>query len=657
MYNICIFAGTTEGRELVEFLGTQPVLVTACVATEYGETLLPTARNIKVSAKRMDELEMEHLFRTEQFDMVVDATHPYAKVVTDNLIKACQLTETSYLRLLRESEMTPKDAIFVQNIAEAVEWLSGTQGNILLTTGSKELAELAVLPDFAERAYARVLPMEESLRLCREAGLNPAHILAVQGPFSREMNVAMLRSISAAYMLSKESGANGGFDEKVAAAREAGAKLVVIGRPPQREGLNLSETLRLLCQQFGLCIRPQVTVVGIGPGSEGAMTGEVRAAIADADAVIGAKRMVEAVAGPRQTVISAIAPQAIAEQIAAHPELRRFVVAMSGDVGFFSGAKKLLPLLKNCDLRVMPGLSSLAYLCARLGTSYEDVLPVSIHGREHDLVPDVRSNARIFTLVGGDDGMGQLCRRLTEGGLGHVRMSIGEELSYPNERIIQGTAAELAEQHFRSLSVALIENDQADSSCSFGLPDETFVRINAVPMTKSEVRAVCLSKLRLTKRSVCWDIGAGTGSVSVEMARLATHGQVYAIECNEEAVRILKQNRQNFGVEEQLEIVFGSAPDACAALPAPSHAFIGGSSGNLKQIISQLLEKNQMVRIVATAITLESISELTNCIKQFSFEETEIVSLSVARSREAGRFHLMSGQNPIYIFTMQGGHI
>jgi precorrin-6Y C5,15-methyltransferase (decarboxylating), CbiT subunit len=174
----------------------------------------------------------------------------------------------------------------------------------------------------------------------------------------------------------------------------------------------------------------------------------------------------------------------------------------------------------------------------------------------------------------------------------------------------------------------------------------------AVPMTKSEVRAVCLSKLQLTEDAVCWDVGAGTGSVSVEMALLAKKGTVYAVERREDALALLEENKAAFGVENLIPVA-GVAPECCEKLPAPTHAFIGGSSGNLREIVALLLEKNPGVRIVAAAVTLESAAELTGIIKEYNFTEHEIVSLTVARDRRAGRYHLMTGQNPVYLFTMQ----
>lgn len=651
MYKLCVFAGTTEGRELVELLADQPVEVTACVATEYGEALLPPRERLTVSNRRLTAEEMEALLRREHFDLVVDATHPYASEVTENIVRACRAAGAEYLRLLRGTDAAPEGAVYVPDIESAAAYLAGTEGNILLTTGSKELAKYAALPGFAERVYARVLPMEASLVSCRAAGLGPDRIIAMQGPFSREMNIAMLRAVSARYMVTKDTGGTGGFGEKAAAAKEAGAVLVVTGRPPQREGLDFAGTVELLCRRFDLHIRPQVALAGIGPGSSGGMTVEVRQAIREADCLIGARRMLEAVRRDGQAVCEAVAPGDIVQCIRERRDCRRFAVVLSGDTGFFSGAKRLLPLLPDCETRVLPGLSSMQTLCARMGTSYEDVVPVSLHGRDGDIVPDVWQNRRVFALVGGPEGMTDLCRTLTEAGLGQVRVTAGERLGYPEERLTAGTAAELAERSFDPLSAALIENDHARPFTP-GLPDEEFQRGEAVPMTKREVRCCALSRLELTADAVCWDVGAGTGSVSIEMALLARRGKVFAIEKNESALALLAENRRKFHVSN-LEVVSGRAPEACRELPAPTHVFIGGSAGNLREIVSLVLEKNPAARLVMTAVTLESAAEMTGVMKAFGFTEAETVCLNAARSRAAGPYHLMTAQNPVYIFILQ----
>lgn len=659
MYKLCVFAGTTEGRQLIDLLAGQDVSVLACVATEYGGALLDPREGLAVSAKRMTADEMAELFERERFDLVIDATHPYASAVTENIMLACGRTDTQYLRLERGGEAAPEGVVTVPDIASAVEYLNDTEGSILLTTGSKELLSFASVRGFAERTYARVLPMEASLAACREAGLEPAHIIAMQGPFSQEMNAAMIKAVQAAYVVTKASGKAGGFEEKAAAALEAGARLLVIGRPQSAAaGLTFAETVAELERRFGIKTVPSVAVAGVGPGERAHLTAAAHASLANAQCVIGAERML-ALARPDQTAFKATAPEAIVKFINEHKEFSRFAVLMSGDVGFFSGAKKLLPLLKsrsdNFHVEVYPGISSLAYLSAKLGTSYEDVKLVSLHGRDGGIVPFAARHRRVFAIVGGENGAGKLICELSAHGLGHVRVAVGERLGYPDERIIRGSADELKGIGFDPLSCLLIENESPISSAS-GLPDAAFIR-NAeekpvVPMTKSEVRAVIMSKLRLLDDSVCWDIGSGTGSVAVEMALCSPAGRVYAIEKKPEAAALINDNAAAFGIKN-IGVIEGSAPEVCEPLPFPTHAFIGGSSGNMREIITLLLEKNPSVRIVAAAIALETAAELNACIKEFGFTETEVVSVSVAKAKKAGPYSLMTGQNPVYVFTMQ----
>ena len=279
MYKICVFAGTTEGRELIEFLSTQNISVTACVATEYGETLLPSAENLTISAKRLPIHEIITMLQENRFDLVIDATHPYATSITKSISGACAKTGTEYLRLLRGASPISEDAVYVSDVSSAVDYLNTTDGNILLTTGSKELAAFSALSDFAQRVYVRVLPMEASLETCRRVGVKLAHTIAMQGPFSQEMNAATLRFADAKWLVTKDGGDVGGFEAKAAAAREAGVRLVVIGRPPQRDGVDYAQVIDMLCKRFGCVRTPQVSIVSLGPGSRGAMTMDAQAAI------------------------------------------------------------------------------------------------------------------------------------------------------------------------------------------------------------------------------------------------------------------------------------------------------------------------------------------------------------------------------------------
>ena len=651
MNEVCIFAGTTEGRALTRLLTEKGIPVYACVATEYGQALLEPGKLLTISSGRLTQEQMEAVFREKQFECVVDATHPYASVVTENIANSCAATGTEYLRLLREESQVPDGCLWAENAKEAAVLLEAMPGNILLTTGSKELSVFSALPDFSERVYARVLPLAESLRACEEAKLPRSHIFALQGPFSTEMNLAMLRFCSASILVTKEAGSKGGFPEKVQAAREAGIKLLVIGRPPQKKGMTFEEIAGLFASRYGFRLRQKVYLVGIGPGDRGSRTLDSDRIIREADCLIGAERMLEAAGKTSQLKLPAIRPEEIRAAILAHPECGSFAVLLSGDVGFFSGARKLLPLLSDFDTESYPGLSSLSVLCSRLGIGYEDAVTVSLHGRDCAIASIVAREPKVFVLLGGENGAGKLCRRLCEFGLPDVHVAVGQQLGYPEEKILQGTARELAELEFPSLSAALITHEPCPSAL---LQDEDFRRSarsdgRPVPMTKRDIRIAALARLEINRDDLCWDIGAGTGSVSIEMARQCPYGRVYAVERQPEALELLEENRRLHHADN-ITVVPGAAPEACRELPVPNRVFIGGSSGNLRRIIQLALEKNPGVRLVASAIALETVSELEECRKLFRF--SQVSCLTAAQGQRIGDYTLLQGQNPVYLFTM-----
>lgn len=655
MQKVVVFAGTIEGRKIAEFLNAQEVDTHVCVATEYGESLLPEGEHLTVSHDRLTEEEMEALFQKEKVTLVVDATHPYAEVVTANIREACSRADVCCLRLLRESEsVQEEDVVYVDSVSEAAAWLSQTEGNILAATGSKELQAYTVIPSYEERVYARVLSLPDVVRSCAGLGFTGKHLICMQGPFSVEMNTAMLKQYDIRYLVTKEAGKNGGFPEKVQAAKAAGARLVVVGRPVMEEGYSFAACKKELIARLGLHIVQEVALVGIGPGSSDCRTKEAEMCFNRADLIIGAKRMTESVAVPGQPVWAAYDPVKIRDYIKEHPEYEHIAVALSGDVGFYSGARKLLQVLGgDVKVRILPGISSMVAFMAKLGLPWEDVVPFSVHGREINLIGQIAKHEKIYAILGTSDGVRQLCRQLVFYGMGDVRVSVGEKLSYPDEQIRTGTAADFADLETDPLCVVYVENPQAAGRIvTHGMSDELFLR-DKVPMTKEEVRTASISKLHLTKDAVIYDVGAGTGSVSIEMALTVTDGHVYAIEKKDTAVALLHKNKQHFAADN-LTIVEGLAPEALKDLPVPTHAFIGGSSGNLDEIVALLLQKNPGIRIVINAITLETVQEALDVMKKYPVRDTEIVSMSVARSKEIGSYHMMMGQNPVYIFSFEG---
>lgn len=397
----------------------------------------------------------------------------------------------------------------------------------------------------------------------------------------------------------------------------------------------------------------KVYLIGVGMGNPDTLTLGGKRAIEESQLLIGAPRLLEDFDAPALGKLPLVRSDEIAEALHSSGA-ETAAVLLSGDVGFYSGAKNLYGLLADCEVETIPGISSVVYFCAKLRTTWQDAFLVSAHGREHNGVGEIQRHAKTFLLTGGDTKAEDICKELRDRSLDDVKLTVGERLSYPDERIVTGTAAELAEETFADLSVVLAENPRPICwpFSGPGIPDEVFLR-GKTPMTKEEVRALSISKLRLRPHHVLWDVGAGTGSVSVEGAFAVPAGLVFAVEQKPEAVELIFRNKEQFGATN-LQVIPGSAPEVLEALPPPDRVFVGGSSGNLEEILLAALRKNAGVRVVVNAITLETVGEAVRCFDRLGLINVDIAQVNVAKARQAGSYHLMTAQNPVYVLSGEG---
>ena len=399
-----------------------------------------------------------------------------------------------------------------------------------------------------------------------------------------------------------------------------------------------------------------IYLIGMGMGDAGTLTGEAKEAILKAEVVIGARRLLAALPeGCPGKRYAAVDPAEIVRLLGSKAQAAKTCILLSGDTGFFSGAKRLLPQLKGFKVKILPGISSVQYFAAKLGRPWQNWKLVSAHGKKCDAPSLVRSHAETFFLTGGRWTVPVLCKQLEDAGLGGCAVTIGWNLGSLRERIEPGTAGGLARKGAagNELAVMLVDNPLPRRAVSCGLPDDVFRR-GSLPMTKSEVRCVILSKLRLCANDIVYDVGAGTGSVSVEAALLAGSGHVYAIEREPEGCRLIRENAHKLGAFN-LTCIEGEAPAVLAGLPAPDAAFIGGSGGRLVEILEQLLRLNPAVRLVLSAITLETLSAAKTAFSRLLLRDVEIVQLAVSRAAQRGGYHLMTAQNPVFILSGAGG--
>lgn len=704
MKKIVIFAGTTEGRRLSEILADAGIAHTVCVATEYGEIVMreqtdaEAARTkeqpfVSLHRGRMDREQMEEFLRNEGYEIVVDATHPYARVVTENLRGAVAALQTSekkaqfpiYLRLEREISETPEaedpavSIRYFESNADCAKALENTEGNILLTTGSKELATYCASGRLHDRLYVRILPGRESLELCMEQGIKGRQILALQGPFSTEMNAAILKQYDIRHMVTKNSGRTGGYREKLEAAKMLGIPVYVI-EPARKTPDATGHMLRTDTYSFtGICGKleqlcdcklsgqgsMEICLAGIGMGSKDGQTQEVQHVIETADILLGAERMIEGYSAKIEK-----RPYYMAEQIlpyleqlqkngfTAQKDPLRVTVLFSGDTGFYSGCRKLYVALQetiaagalNAGVRILPGISSVVSLAARVGESYEDAAILSMHGKKlNRLSATVESHEKVFLLTSGSEDIRKIGRLLAEAGLTDCEVTVGYQLSYPEESIQILTPEQCEEITGEGLYTCLIRNPHwQPERLTHGRADICFLRDAKTPMTKEEVREVSICKLHLTQNAVVYDIGSGTGSVAIEIAGVPGGVQVYAIERKPEAVELLRKNQEQFHMDN-IQIIEAPAPEGLEELPVPTHAFIGGSGGRLLDILQVLYRKNPHMRIVINAISMETIAELKEVLDTFPLEEEEILQMQVSRVKKLGGYHLPQAENPVWI--------
>lgn len=393
-----------------------------------------------------------------------------------------------------------------------------------------------------------------------------------------------------------------------------------------------------------------VTLIGMGSGQPENLTLQGLAALRQADLILGARRLLAVLpAGCTENRAAAYRPDEVAELLQTSGA-ENAVLVYSGDTGFYSGASAMMEKLEALGVRarVLPGLSSIQLLAAALGRPWQGWNLVSAHGRICDPVAECMQGRPTFFLTGGSEDPATLCAQLAAEGFGDVQAVVGQCLGTPEEKIFRGSVKELAAGRFNSLSVLLVEAAEVLPRRAPGLPDEAFER-GDVPMTKQEVRAAVLAKLAVRPEDILWDVGAGTGSVSVELALAAPRGRVYAVECRPEGCALIKANREKFRTRN-LVLVEGLAPAALSDLPAPDAVFIGGSKGSLAAIVDAALDKNPDARICVSAIALESLSAAVAALTAKG-RTVQVSQIAVSRAKAMGGLHLMMAQNPIYLIT------
>ncbi|MBR5360612.1 MAG: precorrin-6A reductase [Lachnospiraceae bacterium] len=702
---ILIFGGTSEAHLLSDNLTDKGIAHTLSVATEYGEHILKNTSALrKVITGRMDDRAMADCIISEGYDLIIDATHPYATEVTANIIKAVENvnakrddnTSSSGVRAVRliRDEKSSADAghsdrksYVYADVSDAANALKDTSGNILITTGSKELHTFTGIlgRDDIERLFVRVIPSIESIKLCEAAGIETSHIIAMQGPFDKELNKAIISQYDIKHLVTKDSGRSGGIEGKKDAAYECGIALHIIARPLSdiaMEAKSYEEVLNMIVNVCDTALRgdkitssetadskpagdihADITLIGMGMGDISGLTAAASDAIKQADIILGSKRLTgicreiniknKSDAGKEYAAI--YKPDEIIEYLGGRISQKEtsdknisVAVVFSGDSGYNSGCNAVYEAIRaeaekgaDVSVRIIPGISSISYLASKIGRPYDDAYICSMHGKGeasiYKAAAHVRTHSDVFALTGGCRDIVTLAKILTDADMGDCMITAAADMSYPGERIITESAERFAagdmfDKEDKSLYTCHIFNPgPADEAVAAGLSADGFIR-GEVPMTKEEVRAVTIDKLKLRSDSRVMDLGCGTGSVSVEIARLIPGGMVYAYDVSEEAVKLTKANVRKHKLPNVI-VRCGSVPEVIREnIPEGiTHAFIGGNKGRLSDILDMLQEMSG-IRVVINAITDRTKEALLSWLSENKVQEYEEISMQVIRS-------------------------
>ena len=699
---IIIFSGTTEGRSLSSMLSEKGIYHTVSVASEYGLSMMEKSDFAFVSVGKLDADGMADLIRgrikntgdNEDCIIIADATHPYAKEATENIKKAASILNAKYIRIKREDSMQENDKRikYFETTEEIKNEIKNKGGNILLTTGSKELAAFTdgLSEELISRVFVRVLPTEESIRLCEDAKIKKQNIIAMHGPFGKDLNRVLIKQFDIKHLVTKDGGTAGGFEEKISAAKDENIDVYVISRPEEEAGgVSVEEAFGEILKTEGAIKEEQaekadkkitqistetttskeknsdtyedpttIILAGIGPGKKDYLTENVRTEIKNADAVFGAKRMVEGIEG---RVYEMYLPEDIIPVIKKE-NIKRAVILFSGDTGFYSGARKMRDGIKealpDAKVKVVSGISSMSYFASRIGISYDDAKLFSIHGKsgEEDikkLYNMILENRKVISLLSGGEDIRRLAKKLA--GKDHsIHFIVGNNLSYEDETIDEMTPEEALDIRDLELPILLSINDKPEKRKLTGaLSDESFIR-EGIPMTKECIRHECIRRLDLKEGDTVIDVGGGTGSVAIEIALLSDTLNVKTIEIKHEACELIKKNKEKHDAAN-LEIIEGDATDVLKEMKLPDAVFIGGSCGKLEEIVNILIEMKGKMNVCINSVTEKTTQTVERMITEKGFRDAKCVELSVTDTYYNGNEKSERVNNPVKIFSFKLG--
>ncbi len=409
----------------------------------------------------------------------------------------------------------------------------------------------------------------------------------------------------------------------------------------------------------------KVYIIGVGAEGVSSLSAAALELVRQAELLIGGERllaMFPEVTAQKKAIRQNLG--AIAKAIRDTTGNKKIRVLASGDPDFFGIAAYLIEHLGKDSIEIVPNISSMQLAFARIKESWEDASFISVHARPvDDVLKVVRNSNKICLFTDGKNTPDAIGRFLLDSGIRDFKAFVCQDLGAKKEKIFEGSLEQLSRQKFSTLNVLILLRETEsriqetgvrvkNSSLRLGMPDKEFhqLKFEKGLITKMEVRAVSLAKMSIREDSIVWDIGAGSGAVSIEASFLANRGKVYAVEKDEERQGIIGKNIEKFGAVN-VKIVKACAPDGLESLPDPDSVFIGGSGGKIKEILDSCCRRIRKGGcIVINIATLENLAMALKKLEERGLD-AEIVYLSAARGKKIKDLHRLEGMNPVFIIT------
>ncbi len=407
----------------------------------------------------------------------------------------------------------------------------------------------------------------------------------------------------------------------------------------------------------------KLVIVGIGDDGMAGLTESARRIVQDADVILGAAStlsLLHEVAG-RRVVLDAEMPSAL-RQVRDALAGRRPVLVSGGDPLFYGVARYLCDRLGKDQFEVVPHVSSMQLAFARVKESWDDAYLTSLAGRPFEAIVDrIRTAEKVGLFSSDDHPPSRVFRELLDRGIDYFKAYVCENLGSPDERVTQGEMADLAGLEFDPLNVLILvrKPNRPDRERGagryrlFGNPDYVFAQSQPKRglITQAEVRSIALAQLDVRPSSVVWDIGAGSGSVSIEAAQLASQGMVYAVEPEAGDLALIQANAEAFGVPN-VRPVAGRAPEVLANLPDPDAVFVGGTGRQVDAVLTAAYARlGPGGRMAVNVVTIDGLAAAQRTLKALA-GEVHIWNVSIARGIEQMDRVRFEAVNPTFLLAV-----